>query len=162
MTRPHPVPTSHKRFYSLIFILICYLCASTLVFCRGAKKMAFAMITHLLVVHQKYVHERGPFHHTIRAPIVACAMPAMLLVPGLRYIRLRLFFCLSGWGASRGKQNSWAMCTVRMSLSHSVGVFLQAITSKHCYKYSFFPRTIIDWNSLPDKIATIKEPRNLN
>ena len=31
-------------------------------------------------------------------------------------------------------------------------------TSKDCYKYSFFPRTIKDWNSLPDKIATIKEP----
>ena len=30
--------------------------------------------------------------------------------------------------------------------------------SKDCYKYSFFPRTIKDWNSLPDKIATIKEP----
>ena len=24
-------------------------------------------------------------------------------------------------------------------------------TSKDCYKYSFFPRTIKDWNSLPDK-----------
>ena len=32
-------------------------------------------------------------------------------------------------------------------------------TSKDCYKYSFFPRTIKDWNSLPDKIATIKEPQ---
>ena len=31
-------------------------------------------------------------------------------------------------------------------------------TSKDCYKYSFFPRTIKYWNSLPDKIATIKEP----
>ena len=31
-------------------------------------------------------------------------------------------------------------------------------TSKDCYKYSFFPRTIKDWNSLPDKLATIKEP----
>ena len=31
-------------------------------------------------------------------------------------------------------------------------------TSKDCYTYSFFPRTIKDWNSLPDKIATIKEP----
>ena len=32
-------------------------------------------------------------------------------------------------------------------------------TSKDCYKYSFFPRTIKYWNSLPDKIATIKEPQ---
>ena len=31
-------------------------------------------------------------------------------------------------------------------------------TSKDCYKYSFFPRTIKDWNSLPDKLGTIKEP----
>ena len=31
-------------------------------------------------------------------------------------------------------------------------------TSKYCYKYSFFPRTIKDWNSLPGKLATIKEP----
>ncbi len=31
-------------------------------------------------------------------------------------------------------------------------------SSKHCYKYSFFPRTIKYWNSLPDKLATIKEP----
>ena len=30
--------------------------------------------------------------------------------------------------------------------------------SKDCYKYSFFPRTIQDWNSLPDVPATIKEP----
>ena len=30
-------------------------------------------------------------------------------------------------------------------------------TSKDCYKYSFFPRTIKDWNSLPYKISTIKE-----
>ena len=31
-------------------------------------------------------------------------------------------------------------------------------TSKDCYKYSFFPRTITYWNSLPDKLATMKEP----
>ena len=31
-------------------------------------------------------------------------------------------------------------------------------TRKDCYKYSFFPRKIKDWNSLTDKIATIKEP----
>ena len=31
-------------------------------------------------------------------------------------------------------------------------------TSKYCYTYSFFPRTIKDWNSLPDKLATIKGP----
>ena len=30
-------------------------------------------------------------------------------------------------------------------------------TSKDCYKYSFFLRTIKYWNSLPDKLATIKE-----
>ena len=31
-------------------------------------------------------------------------------------------------------------------------------TSKYCYTYSFFPRTIYYWNSLPDKLGTIKEP----
>ena len=34
-------------------------------------------------------------------------------------------------------------------------------TSKDCYQYSFFPRTIEYWNSLPDKIATIKEPQKI-
>ena len=32
-------------------------------------------------------------------------------------------------------------------------------TSKDCYKYYFFPRTTKYWNSLTDKIATIKEPQ---
>ena len=32
-------------------------------------------------------------------------------------------------------------------------------TSKDSYNYSFFPRTINQWNSLSDKIATIKEPQ---
>ena len=32
-------------------------------------------------------------------------------------------------------------------------------TSEDCYKYSIFPRIIKDWNSLPDKITTIKEPQ---
>ena len=31
-------------------------------------------------------------------------------------------------------------------------------TSKDCYKYSFFPRTIQYWNSLPDKLASINKP----
>ena len=31
-------------------------------------------------------------------------------------------------------------------------------TSKDCYKHYFFSRKIKDWNSLPDKLATIKEP----
>ena len=30
-------------------------------------------------------------------------------------------------------------------------------TSKDCYKYSFFPGTVKYWDSLADKIATIKE-----
>ena len=32
-------------------------------------------------------------------------------------------------------------------------------TSKYSHTYSFLPRTIKYWNSLPDKIATIKEPQ---
>ena len=31
--------------------------------------------------------------------------------------------------------------------------------SKNCYKLSYFPRTIKDWNSLPDAIANIIEPQ---
>ena len=31
--------------------------------------------------------------------------------------------------------------------------------SKNCYKFSYFPRTIKDWNSLPDEIANITEPQ---
>ena len=31
--------------------------------------------------------------------------------------------------------------------------------SKNCYKFSFFPRTIKDWNSLPDAIVNITEPQ---
>ena len=31
--------------------------------------------------------------------------------------------------------------------------------SKDCYKYSFVPSTKKYWNSLPDKIVTIKEPQ---
>ena len=30
--------------------------------------------------------------------------------------------------------------------------------SKNCYKYSCFPRTIRDWNSLPDAIVNIPKP----
>ena len=31
--------------------------------------------------------------------------------------------------------------------------------SKNCYKFSYFPRTIKDWNSLPDSTANITEPQ---
>ena len=31
--------------------------------------------------------------------------------------------------------------------------------SKNCYKYSCFPETIRDWNSLPDAIVNITEPQ---
>ena len=31
--------------------------------------------------------------------------------------------------------------------------------SKNCYKFSYFPRTIKYWNSLPDAIANITEPQ---
>ena len=32
--------------------------------------------------------------------------------------------------------------------------------SKNCYKYSYFPRTIRDWNSLPDAIVNISKPQH--
>ena len=32
--------------------------------------------------------------------------------------------------------------------------------SKNCYKYSYFPRTIRDWNSLPNAIVNISKPQH--
>ena len=32
--------------------------------------------------------------------------------------------------------------------------------SKNCYKYSYFPQTIRDWNSLPDAIVNIPKPQH--
>ena len=33
-------------------------------------------------------------------------------------------------------------------------------TNKDCFKFSFVPQTILDWNSLPSHIATIPDPEN--
>ena len=34
--------------------------------------------------------------------------------------------------------------------------FIQIRANKNCYKYSFIPRTLVDWNSLPPQITTIE------
>lgn len=36
--------------------------------------------------------------------------------------------------------------------------FVTILATKDCYKNSYFPRTIRDWNSLPDNIVNIQEP----
>jgi hypothetical protein len=41
--------------------------------------------------------------------------------------------------------------TLRRSHKHS---FIQIQTRTNSYKYSFFPRTIIDWNSLPESVIS--------
>ena len=50
-----------------------------------------------------------------------------------------------------------------LSIHHPCGITTPRHSSihtrKNCYTYSFFPSTITDWNSLPDKIATVKEPQ---
>ena len=36
--------------------------------------------------------------------------------------------------------------------------FRQIVTETDSYKYSLFPRTIIDWNQLPDSVVTVETP----
>ncbi|KAJ8042793.1 RNA-directed DNA polymerase from mobile element jockey [Holothuria leucospilota] len=37
--------------------------------------------------------------------------------------------------------------------------FLHIPTNKDCYKYSFFPRTVRDWNLLPQNITDLEDPK---
>ena len=39
--------------------------------------------------------------------------------------------------------------------------FIQIKANKNCYKYSFIPRTLVDWNSLPPQITTIQDKAKL-
>ena len=52
-------------------------------------------------------------------------------------------------------------CHLALPIGHLQSVLRRTrhLNSKDCYKYNFFPRTIKDWNYLPYKIATIKEPQ---
>ena len=45
----------------------------------------------------------------------------------------------------------------RTSARHHSLYFSQISTTKDYYKFSFFPRTIVLWNTLPDSIVTIKD-----
>ena len=45
----------------------------------------------------------------------------------------------------------------RISARHHSLYFSQISTTKDYYKFSFFPRTIVLWNTLPDSIVTIKD-----
>jgi hypothetical protein len=37
--------------------------------------------------------------------------------------------------------------------------FIELQTSKDCYKFSFLPQTVIDWNNLPQHIISIEDPK---
>ncbi|XP_072047020.1 uncharacterized protein [Amphiura filiformis] len=42
--------------------------------------------------------------------------------------------------------------------SHSKA-FIEVQTTKDCYKHSFLPRTLKEWNSLPEEIVNIEDPK---
>ena len=48
----------------------------------------------------------------------------------------------------------------RLSRDLSNKAFNTIHVSKNCYKYSYFHRTIRDWNSLPDAIVNISKPQH--
>ncbi|XP_072046216.1 uncharacterized protein [Amphiura filiformis] len=37
--------------------------------------------------------------------------------------------------------------------------FIELYSSKDCFKYSFIPRTLIDWNNLPQQIISTEDPK---
>ncbi|KAJ8028754.1 hypothetical protein HOLleu_31085 [Holothuria leucospilota] len=48
----------------------------------------------------------------------------------------------------------------RPSRHHHSNSFLHILpTNKDCYKYSFFPRTVRDWNLLPQNITDLEDPK---
>ncbi|KAJ8038699.1 hypothetical protein HOLleu_16195 [Holothuria leucospilota] len=47
----------------------------------------------------------------------------------------------------------------RPSRHHHSNSFLHIPTNKDCYKYSFFPRTVRDWNLLPQNITDLEDPK---
>ena len=49
---------------------------------------------------------------------------------------------------------------VERNLRHSSPAarsFIPLSTNKNCFKYAFTPRTIIDWNSLPESVTSIED-----
>ena len=42
--------------------------------------------------------------------------------------------------------------------SHSKS-FIELQTNKDCFKYSFIPRTVIDWNNLPQNLINIEDSK---
>ncbi|KAJ8035762.1 hypothetical protein HOLleu_19537 [Holothuria leucospilota] len=45
----------------------------------------------------------------------------------------------------------------RPSRHHHSNSILHIPTNKDCYKYSFFPRTVRDWNLLPQNITDLED-----
>jgi hypothetical protein len=53
-----------------------------------------------------------------------------------------------------------ALRPVKRNLRHTSTLgnnFIPISVNKNCYKYSFIPRTIVDWNSLPQNITQIQD-----
>ena len=48
----------------------------------------------------------------------------------------------------------------RLSRHLNTKAFNTIHASKNCYKYSYFPRTIRDWTSLPDAMVNISKPQH--
>ena len=47
----------------------------------------------------------------------------------------------------------------RFSRYHHSNSFINISTNKDCYKFSFFPRTVREWNLLPQNITDIEDPK---
>ena len=47
------------------------------------------------------------------------------------------------------------------SFAHQDSQFIQIATNKNCLKYSFMPRTVIDWNSIPYTSKKLKTKTSL-
>ncbi len=48
----------------------------------------------------------------------------------------------------------------RQSRHHHCNAYQQLATNKDCFKHSYLPKTIIDWNKLPEQITLIEETKS--
>ena len=84
-----------------------------------------------------------------------CTWPCKLLPqPAAQYFTKQLTVI---WPYTSGIFSQFCVVLDMSLAKHTI----PSTPAKTATKYSFFPRTIKDWNSLPDKIATIKEPKKL-
>eukprot|EP00794_Sanderia_malayensis_P007638 gene7638-8479_t len=75
------------------------------------------------------------------------------------YARLVLMFKIKNNDIAIPLPSYIMMPTMRSTRSLSSGAWrpIQMNTSCDSYKYSFFSRTIVDWNRLPDKVTMTKD-----